>query len=77
MQLEKHNKFRATHRSPLMSLDDKLNQDAQAHAEKLAAKGKWLSQEDHDKNRGNQGENLGIRCDSYSHPDYNGVTDKW
>ena len=60
-----------------MSLDNKLNQDAQAHAEKLAAKGKWLSQEDHDENRGNQGENIGIDCHSNSHQDYNEVTDRW
>jgi len=76
LQLSKHNTYRATHQSPNMVLDDKLSQDAKDHAERLAAKGKYLSQSDHDENT-NDGENIGISCSSGSHPSYDDVTDKW
>jgi len=73
MQLKKHNKFRATHKSPSMSLDYRLNKDAQAHAEKLARQGKWLSKKDH----ASYGENLSLSCHSRSPPDHNDATDDW
>ena len=50
------------------------------HAERLALKGKWLSNSDHDQNRGNVGENIGQSCSSASYPSiYDGyeVTDSW
>ena len=46
IQLEKHNKYRAKHKSPAMTLDDRLNKDAQEHAERLAKAGKHLSKSD-------------------------------
>jgi len=73
MQLAKHNKYRATHKSPSMFLDDKLNKDAQAWAEKLAANDDFS----HDKNRKNQGENLHLAFGSHSPPDANDATDDW
>ena len=47
------------------------------HAERLALKGKWLSNSDHDQNRGNVGENIGQSCSSSSYPSYDEVTDQW
>ena len=76
MQLEKHNNYRATHKSPPLKLDDRLNKDAEKHARKLAKKGKWLSRSDHAKNI-DDGENIGLRCSSKSPPEFDGVTDKW
>ena len=76
MQLEKHNTYRATHKSPPMSLDDTLNKEAEAHARKLAAEGHWLSKSDHDTNT-KDGENLGLSCSSNSYPNFDDVTDKW
>ena len=76
IQLEKHNKYRATHKSPPLSLDDRLNKDAEEHARKLAKKGKWLSKSDHAKNI-KEGENIGIRCSSKSPPEFDEATDKW
>ena len=76
LQLSKHNTYRATHQSPSMVLDNKLSQGAKDHAERLAAKGKYLSQSDHDENT-NDGENIGISCSSGPHPSYDDVTDKW
>ena len=75
-QLTKHNMYRATHQSPFMSLDDRLNKEAKAHATKLAAKGKSLSLSDHDENT-DDGENIGQRCSSSSYPPYDEVTDQW
>ena len=76
MQLDKHNMYRVTHKSPSMSLDDRLNKDAEAHARKLALKGRWLTKSDHDNNT-NDGENLGLSCSSASYPEFDDVTDKW
>ena len=76
MQLEKHNTYRATHKSPPMSLEDELNKEAEAHAKKLATEGNWLSKSDHDKNT-RDGENLGLSCSSSSYPEFDDVTDKW
>ena len=76
MQLEKHNMYRTTHKSPPMSLDDRLNKEAEAHAKKLAAEGHWLSKSDHDQNT-RDGENLGLSCSSNSYPEFDDVTDKW
>ena len=77
LQLTKHNTYRATHQSPAMVLDNKLSKNAKDHAERLAAKGQWLKQSDHDENT-NDGENIGIACSSGSpHPSYDDVTDKW
>ena len=65
------------HGSPPLSLDNMLSLGAQKHAERLAAKGKWLSNSDHDQNRGNVGENIGQSCSSASYPSYDEVTDQW
>ena len=76
MQLDKHNKYRAIHKSPPLSLDDRLNKDAEKHARKLAKKGKWLSRSDHAKNI-KDGENIGLMCQTGSPPDFDEVTDNW
>lgn len=79
-QLKRHNKLRAKHNSPKMTLDHCLIADAERYAKKLAKAGKWLSQSDHDSERGNQGENLGIDCKidwTKKAPEYEDVTDKW
>ena len=68
------------HGSPPLSLDNILSYGAMKHAERLALKGKWLSNSDHDQNRGNVGENIGQSCSSASYPSiYDGyeVTDSW
>merc|ERR1712038_354611 len=75
--LSKHNHYRRLHGSPPLSLDNMLSFGAQKHAERLAAKGNWLSNSDHDQYRGNVGENMGISCSSASHPSYDEVTDEW
>ena len=76
MQLDKHNTYRATHQSSPMSLDDRLNNDADEYAKKLAAARHWLSQKDHDKST-KDGENLGLKCSKDSYPPFDDVTDKW
>jgi len=76
-QLQKHNELRAKHNSAEMTLDNCLIADAERWATNLANAGKWLSQSDHDDDRGNQGENLGISCSSGEFPKYEDVTDNW
>ncbi|MFW9259305.1 CAP family protein [Nostoc sp. CALU 546] len=49
-----HNTYRAKHKSPNVSIDDTLNQSAQAWAQTIAAKGDL----EHSTNRNNVGENI-------------------
>jgi hypothetical protein len=76
-QLQKHNDYRAKHSSPSMTLNTDLSTAAQIHANKLSSAGQWLSASDHDPNRDDVGENIGISCGSATHPDYNDVTEQW
>ena len=69
--------YRQLHGSPPLSLDNILSYGAMKHAERLALNGKWLSNSDHDQNRGNVGENIGQSCSSSSYPSYDEVTDQW
>ncbi len=49
-----HNTYRAKHKSPNVTIDDTLNQSAQAWAQTIAAKGDL----EHSTNRNNVGENI-------------------
>jgi uncharacterized protein YkwD len=52
--VSQHNTYRATHKSPNITLSDSLNSSAQAWAENLASSGQFQ----HSTNRNNVGENL-------------------
>ncbi|MFN6516412.1 MAG: CAP family protein [Nostoc sp. CreGUA01] len=52
--VSKHNAYRATHKSPNLTISDSLNTSAQAWAETIASSGNF----DHSTNRNNVGENI-------------------
>ncbi|ODH00769.1 secretion protein [Nostoc sp. KVJ20] len=52
--VSKHNTYRATHKSPNITISDSLNTSAQAWAEKIASSGEF----EHSTNRNNVGENI-------------------
>lgn len=52
--VSKHNTYRATHKSPNITISDSLNTSAQAWAEKIASSGNF----EHSTNRNNVGENI-------------------
>ncbi|MBD2518829.1 secretion protein [Nostoc sp. FACHB-973] len=52
--VSKHNTYRATHKSPNITISDSLNSSAQAWAEKIASSGEF----EHSTNRNNVGENI-------------------
>ncbi|MBD2561391.1 MULTISPECIES: CAP family protein [Nostoc] len=52
--VSKHNTYRATHRSPNITIDNSLNTSAQAWAENIASSGQF----EHSTNRNNVGENI-------------------
>lgn len=52
--VSQHNTYRATHKSPDITLSDSLNSTAQAWAENIASSGQFQ----HSNNRGDVGENL-------------------
>ncbi|MFW9262674.1 CAP family protein [Nostoc sp. CALU 546] len=52
--VSKHNAYRATHKSPNITISDSLNSSAQAWAEKIASSGEF----EHSTNRTNVGENI-------------------
>ena len=54
----------------------RINNDADEYAKKLASARHWLSQKDHDKST-KDGENLGLKCSKDSYPPFDDVTDKW
>ena len=73
VQLDKHNAYRATHGSQMMTIDSDLSADALVWAKYLADNDEWY----HDPNRDNQGENLGMSCSTAGYPEYPEVTDSW
>ena len=68
MALQLHNYYRSIHGAPLLSLDSKLEKDAQEYAENVAKDKLLRPEQDFVLASKNEGENLGFRC-SITKPD--------
>ena len=68
MALQLHNYNRSIHEAPLLSLDRKLEKDAQEYAENVAKDKLLRPEQDFVLASKNEGENLGFRC-SITKPD--------
>lgn len=68
MALQLHNYYRSIHEAPLLSLDRKLEKDAQEYAENVAKDKLLRPEQDFVLASKNEGENLGFRC-SITKPD--------
>ena len=68
MALQLHNYYRSIHEAPLLSLDNKLEKDAQEYAENVAKDKVLRPEQDFVLTSKNEGENLGFRC-SITKPD--------
>lgn len=75
--LTEHNNYRSIHNSPPLSLSSQLNSDAQATADRIAAKGTLVHTDDSE--LGDQGENLGKMCATDETPEeiISKVTERW
>lgn len=66
--LELHNYYRSIHEAPMLSLDFKLQKDAQDYADKVSKSRLLRPEQDFVLSTKNEGENLGFRC-SVTRPD--------
>jgi len=75
-QLNRHNQYRQKHGANNLWLDNTLTSGAQDWANHLAAKGQWLTLEDHADLDG-IGENIAFECGIPTAPSGDRATDSW